>query len=220
MVQKAVIIVSGGMDSVTLLYDKLAKGFDIHVLTFDYGQKHAKEIECATKVCKAIKIPQTVINMKFFSDIATSSLTTKDAEVPEGNYDDENMKQTVVPNRNMVMLAIAAAFAISNKRDYLFYGAHSGDHAIYPDCRPPFIQAMKNAFNLCDWNRVRLEVPYLRMNKADILNIGIPLGVPYQDTWTCYKGGKEACGVCGSCTERLEAFATVGVEDPLVYTKR
>jgi 7-cyano-7-deazaguanine synthase len=219
MVQKGVVIVSGGMDSVTLLYDLHARGYDLHALTFDYGQKHVKEIECAKKNCKALGIPHTIIDMKFFSDIAKSALTTKGEEVPEGNYDDENMKQTVVPNRNMVMLSIAAAFALSHKLDYLFYGAHSGDHAIYPDCRPPFIQAMKNVFNLCDWKRVRLEVPYIKLDKAGILKVGLPLGVPYGDTWTCYKGGKEACGVCGSCTERLEAFKMVNLEDPLPYAK-
>jgi 7-cyano-7-deazaguanine synthase len=215
MVQKAVIIVSGGMDSTTLLYDLANQGFDLHAVTFDYGQKHSKEIACATRNCKALGVPQKIINMKFFAELAGSSLTTKDKDVPEGNYADENMKQTVVPNRNMVMLAIAASFAISSKRDYIFYGAHSGDHAIYPDCRPPFVQAMKNAFNLCDWSRVRLEAPYLRLNKADILKIGFPLSVPYEDTWTCYKGGEKPCGACGSCTERAEAFRIMNIPDPL-----
>lgn len=220
MVQKGVVIVSGGMDSVTLLYDLKFKGFDLHALTFDYGQKHVKETACATKNCKALDVPQKIVDMKFFADIAKSALTTKSKDVPDGNYEDANMKQTVVPNRNMVMLAIAASFALSQKRDYLFYGAHSGDHAIYPDCRPPFIQAMKNAFNLCDWSRVRLEAPYIKLNKADILRIGIPLGVHYEDTWTCYKGEEKACGTCGSCTERLEAFNTIGIPDPLSYMKR
>lgn len=220
MVQKGVVIVSGGMDSVTLMHDLKSKKYDLHALTFDYGQKHKKEIECATKNCEELEIEQDIIDMKFFSDIAKSALTQKDKPVPDGNYADENMKQTVVPNRNMVMLAIAASFALSHKRDYLFYGAHSGDHAIYPDCRQPFIQAMKNAFNLCDWSRVRLEAPYIRLDKAAILKIGLPLGVKYETTWTCYKGGDTACGTCGSCTERLEAFSTIGVQDPLKYAKR
>lgn len=214
MVQKGVIIVSGGMDSATLLYDLAHQGHDLHALTFDYGQKHIKEIECAKKLCATLKIPQKIVPMKFFAELVQSSLTQKDQEVPEGKYDALNMKQTVVPNRNMVMLSIAAAFALSTKRDYLFYGAHSGDHAIYPDCRPPFVNAMRQAFNLCDWNRVRLEAPYLKLNKTDILRIGLPLGVPYENTWSCYKGGEKPCGACGACTERAEAFRTIGVPDP------
>lgn len=137
--------------------------------------------------------------------------------VPEGNYADENMKQTVVPNRNMVLLSIAAAYAIGIKANHLFYGAHAGDHTIYPDCRPAFVSAMTTAFHLCDWSDIILDVPYLHMTKGDIVKRGMSLNVDYSMTWTCYKGGEKPCGKCGSCDERLAAFREAGIKDPVEY---
>jgi 7-cyano-7-deazaguanine synthase len=127
------------------------------------------------------------------------------------------MKATVVPNRNMVMLALATAYAITLKAEAVYYGAHSGDHTIYPDCRPEFIKSMDNTMKLCDWNRIELRVPYMRMTKSDILRIGKELKVDYSHTWTCYKGELTSCGKCGSCRERLEAFEIAGMDDPLTY---
>ena len=214
---KAVLILSGGMDSTTLLYDLIRQGHEVHAVTFDYNQRHRKEIASATAICKKLQVPQKVIDLPVLNDLAPSCLTRDGWEVPEGNYADENMKQTVVPNRNMVFLSLAAAFAIGIRADQLFYGAHAGDHTIYPDCRPAFVSAMTTAFHLCDWSDLVLEVPYLYLTKGDIVRKGLTLGVDYSLTWTCYKGGEKACGVCGSCDERLAAFLDAGATDPLEY---
>ncbi len=216
--EKAVIILSGGMDSTTLLYDIVKSGLlDVHAVTFDYGQRHRKEIEYANKTCEILNVPQKVITLPFFREIAYSSCLTSNQPVPEGHYADENMKLTVVHNRNMILLSIAAAHALNIGATCLYYGAHGGDHAIYPDCRPAFVAAMREAFLICDWNRLILKVPYLVWSKADIVKHGTHLGVNYSLTWTCYNGQDKACGKCGSCTERLEAFARAKTPDPLEY---
>ncbi len=215
--RKAVLILSGGMDSTTLLYDLIDQGYEVHAVTFDYRQKHRREITCAQKICRKLHIPHKIIDIGILNEIAPSSLTREDREVPEGDYTGDTMKQTVVPNRNMVLLSIAASYAIGIPAHSLFYGAHAGDHTIYPDCRPAFVSAMATAFHLCDWNDVILEVPYLYMSKSDIVKRGVALGVDYSMTWTCYKGGEKACGKCGSCDERLAAFREAGVKDPIEY---
>ncbi|HUH78684.1 MAG TPA: 7-cyano-7-deazaguanine synthase QueC [Methanoregula sp.] len=217
MGEQAVIILSGGMDSTTLLYDLIRQGYGVHAVTFDYRQKHRKEIDCAKATCGRLRVPHRIIDAGFLNDIAPSSLTRADWQVPAGGYADETMKQTVVPNRNMVLLSIAAAYAIGTGARRLFYGAHAGDHTIYPDCRPAFVSAMATAFHLCDWNDVILEVPYLYLTKADIVKKGLSLGVDYSMTWTCYAGGEKSCGKCGSCDERLAAFREAGAVDPLEY---
>jgi 7-cyano-7-deazaguanine synthase len=205
------------MDSTTLLYDVISQGFKVHALSFDYHQRHQKELDYALSTCKTLGIPHVVVNLWALGEIASGSLTREEEEIPEGAYDDLSMRQTVVPNRNMVMLALATSFAISIGADAVYYGAHSGDHCIYPDCRPEFIRAMDNAMKLCDWRRIELRAPYSRLTKADILEVGFKLGVDYANTWTCYKGGERACGKCGSCDERLLAFEILGKKDPLPY---
>lgn len=217
MPSTVVVIVSGGMDSVTLLHDVVSQGFKVHGLSFDYEQRHKKELDCAVSNCQKLKVPHVTLDLGILGAIAASSLTRPDQDVPEGAYDGENMKQTVVPNRNMVMLALATSYAISVGADAVYYGAHSGDHTIYPDCRPEFIRVMDNAMKLCDWRRIELRAPYSRFTKADILQIGFKLGVDYADTWTCYNGREKSCGRCGSCDERLMAFEVIGKKDPLEY---
>jgi len=197
--------------------DLIDQEYEVNAVTFDYRQKHSNEIVCARKICQKLHIPHKIIDVGFLNEIAPSSLTRKDWEVPEGNYAGENMKQTVVPNRNMVLLSIAGAYAIGINANHLFYGAHAGDHTIYPDCRPAFVSAMTTAFHLCDWNDVILEVPYQYMSKADIVKRGLSLNVDYSMTWTCYKGGEKPCGKCGSCDERLAAFHENDVTDPVEY---
>ena len=214
---KAVLILSGGMDSTTLLYDLLSQGYEVHAVTFDYRQKHNNEIACAKKTCRKLQVPHKIIDICVLNELAPSCLTREGWEVPEGNYAEESMKQTVVPNRNMVFLSLAASYAIGIGASHLFYAAHAGDHAIYPDCRPVFASAMTTAFHLCDWNDLVLEVPYQHWSKGDIVKRGIALGVDYGLTWTCYKGGKRSCGKCGSCDERLAAFSEAGATDPLEY---
>jgi 7-cyano-7-deazaguanine synthase len=216
---KAVLILSGGMDSTTLLYDLMQEGYDVHAITFDYNQKHNNEIACATKICHTLHVPHTIINLAVLNELAPSCLTRENWDVPEGNYAEESMKQTVVPNRNMVFLSLAASYALGIDAGNLFYAAHAGDHTIYPDCRPAFVSAMATAFHLCDWNDLILRAPYLYWTKTDIVKRGLILGVDYSMTWTCYKGGKRSCGKCGSCDERLAAFREAGATDPLEYEK-
>jgi len=219
--QKKVVILSGGMDSTTLLYDIVAEfgKQNVIALSFDYGQKHVHELSKADATCSKLGVENNIFDLAVLNQIAPSALTRKDWKVPEGHYADENMKQTVVPNRNMVLLSLAASFAMAVKADKLYYGAHAGDHDIYPDCRKEFVDAMKHAIKLADWNEVELLAPYWDIDKSGILKRGIKLGVDYSLTHTCYdpnpKG--ESCGRCGSCTERLEAFFVNSSTDPLSY---
>ncbi|OHD27733.1 MAG: 7-cyano-7-deazaguanine synthase QueC [Spirochaetes bacterium GWC1_27_15] len=222
MKEKAVIILSGGMDSVTLLYDILSRGYDVFALSVNYGQKHSKELVCAKNICKKLNIEHIVLDLSMLSQsvFKKSALTSKETSVPDGYYNDENMKQTVVPNRNMVLLSLATGYAISIGATKIFYGAHAGDHDIYPDCRSEFVDAMKKVIELADWAKVELNAPYLNITKKEILEIGFKLNVDYSNTWTCYKGGEKACGVCGSCQERLEAFNNLNIKDPLDYESK
>jgi len=216
--KSAVLILSGGMDSATLMYHLLAEGYDLRCLSIDYGQRHIRELVAAKELCEILGVehktaPLIGINPLF----GESSLTNREVDVPEGHYEDENMKVTVVPNRNMIMLAVAAAWGISTKSGFLAYAAHAGDHTIYPDCRPEFIEAMAKAIAICDFHGLELIAPFQGLSKGEICSIGLELGVPFEKTWTCYKGGDLACGKCGSCTERLEAFEFAGAKDPLPY---
>lgn len=217
MTLKTTLILSGGMDSTTLLYHLLDHGHAVECVGIDYGQRHKKELKCAAQVCAELGLWFEVIDLSGVGKLLTgSSQTDPTVPVPEGHYAAENMKLTVVPNRNMFMLAAAGAVAISRKSDVLAYGAHSGDHTIYPDCRPDFVDAMNKSFQLCDWHHLELEAPFLHMDKGDICKIGVSLKVPYEKTWTCYVGGDVPCGKCGACQERAEAFAKAGVPDPLL----
>jgi len=216
---RCVIILSGGMDSTTLLYKILQEKKEVYALSFNYGQKHKKELEYAKKTCQSLKISHKIIELNSLTNaglFGQSSLTSSET-VPEGHYAAENMKSTVVPNRNMIMLSMAVAYAISLDCGAVFYGAHAGDHAIYPDCRPIFVERMQLAAEVCHYFPVQIIAPYLHQNKGDIVAEGTKLGVNYAQTWTCYKGGEKACGKCGSCTERLEAFKQNGIQDPLPY---
>ncbi len=215
--QKAVVILSGGMDSTTLLYDAIDQGYEVYALSFDYNQKHKRELESAKATCLLLGVPHKVMDLSVLNELAPSSLTRDDWEVPEGHYADENMKQTVVPNRNMVMLSLATSYTIGLEANLLFYGAHSGDHDIYPDCRLEFVEQLGKTIEMCDWNTVTLQAPYINIDKGDIAIRGKELGVDYSKTWTCYKGRGKACGKCGSCVERLEAFEKAGIKDPLEY---
>ncbi len=219
---KKVLILSGGMDSVTLLY-KLVKDagkVNVYALTLNYGQRHAKEIECAKWNCNYLGINHLIVDITSIAPLLKGSALTDNLEVPDGNYADENMKVTVVPNRNMIFLSLAIAYAVSLGAEEVYYGAHTGDHAIYPDCRPIFIEKMNAAAAVSNYEAVKIVTPFSTMDKGDIVKMGTKLGVPYEHTWTCYKGLEKACGTCGSCTERLEAFKKAGKQDPLPYFKK
>jgi len=214
---KTVLILSGGMDSATLLYELLDQGDSVEAIGVNYRQRHAKELDCAAALCKGVGVRFDVLDLSSLSQfLVGSSQTDPTVEVPFGRYDEPSMKQTVVPNRNMFMLAAAGAVAIARKADRLAYGAHAGDHTIYPDCRPEFVEAMVYALRRCDWHPLVLAAPFLYMSKGDIARRGVHLGVPFEKTWTCYVGGDRPCGRCGACVERAEAFAFAGVTDPLL----
>lgn len=220
---KVVQIISGGMDSVTLLHF-LTKHLkcEVTTLSFNYGQKHVRELQMAKANAAACGVNHQIIDLPFISELFKSDLLSSGGAIPEGHYEAENMKQTVVPNRNMIMASIAVGYGQSLGFQYLSLGVHAGDHAIYPDCRAEFIEAFKGAVELSDWNPFSIRAPFQRMTKVEILEMGLSLSpaVDYSTTWTCYKGEESACGVCGSCQERLAAFAACGMEDPLPYTDR
>lgn len=216
---KAVVVHSGGMDSTTLLYQVLHKGYETFALTFDYGQRHKKEIQYAENICKELGISWRLADLSAISPLLSgSALTSPDIKVPEGHYADENMKLTVVPNRNAIMLAIAVGYAVSIKAEAVFVGVHAGDHPIYPDCRPEFIKSFNRTAQLGTEGhavkRFRINAPFLYMKKKDIVSVGMKLGVPYEKTWSCYKGGERHCGKCGTCVERKEAFKLAKIADP------
>jgi 7-cyano-7-deazaguanine synthase len=218
---KAVLIYSGGLDSTTLLYLYRALGHEVQALGIDYGQRHAVELQHALLLARDLGVPYRVADLRGISDLfAGSSQTSPDVPVPEGHYAEESMKVTVVPNRNMVMLSLATALAVSLRYDAVAYAAHSGDHAIYPDCRKDFTDALRRAILLADWHPVNLETPFIGKSKAEIVAIGSKLGVPFEKTWSCYRGGRLHCSRCGTCVERREAFALAGVHDPTEYEVR
>ena len=212
----SVIIVSGGLDSITLLYDK-AETIALAV-SFDYGQNHgAKELPFAAHHCRKLGIPHITIPLSFMYRYFKSSLLDGAEAIPEGHYAEENMKSTVVPFRNGIMLAIATGIAESHGMKRVYIANHGGDHTIYPDCRPDFIQAMDGAATAGTFVNVRIEAPYTNITKADIVRRGTALGVDYSKTWSCYKGSDVHCGKCGTCVERKEAFLEAGVKDPTEY---
>lgn len=217
MKEKAVVIYSGGMDSFTILNKALAEGFDLYALTFNYGQKHGKEIEFAKQVCLELGVHHRIIDITAINQLLQSSSLTSSIEIPEGHYEAANMKSTVVPNRNMILLSLAIGYAVDIGANKVYYGAHSGDHAIYPDCRPDFVHAMNRVAKLANYEPVDIVTPYLNSTKGEILADGLKMGLDYGKTWTCYNGRERACGKCGSCIERLEAFAENNATDPLSY---
>ena len=217
---KSLVVHSGGMDSTVLLYQLLQAGDEVKALSINYGQRHSRELEAARALCAELGVEHRVADLSGLSDLlAGSALTSSDIEVPEGHYAEDNMKATVVPNRNMILLSVAAGWAISSKYDRIAYAAHSGDHAIYPDCRNEFAEALDGAIRLADWHEVSLYRPFVDMTKADIVSLGAKLGVPFEKTWSCYKGQDLHCGRCGTCVERREAFYLAGVEDPTTYAE-
>ena len=212
----SVIIVSGGMDSITMLYefkDQIALG-----VSFNYGSNHNnREIPFAEMHCKRLGIPHITIDLGFMPQYFKSSLLEGADAIPEGNYDEENMKSTVVPFRNGIMLSIAIGIAESNGLDQVFIANHGGDHTIYPDCRPEFINAIDSAANAGTFNNVRVVAPYTKITKSDIARRGKELGLDYTETWSCYKGGEKHCGKCGTCVERKEALRDAGIDDNTEY---
>jgi 7-cyano-7-deazaguanine synthase len=222
-----VAIVSGGMDSVTLAYHLAARGDALHLLSFDYGQRHgSRELDCAAQCARDLGAVWDRIDLSGIRDLISASSLTSDQAVPDGHYAEQTMKATVVPNRNMMMLSIAAAIAVSEKADAVATGVHGGDHFIYPDCRPEFVAAASAAVLIGNTGGFAaagfrgIEAPFVHHDKAWIAGEGDRLGVPWHHTWSCYKGGDVHCGRCGTCVERREAFHLAGVNDPTEYADR
>lgn len=210
------IIVSGGMDSITLLHEYSER--IALAITFDYGSNHAKkEIACAKAHCADLGIEHIIIPLGFIHDYFKSSLLEGADAIPEGHYADETMKSTVVPFRNGIMLSIACGLAESRGLHYVMIANHGGDHAIYPDCREGFINAMNQAMKQGTYEGIGILAPYTNITKSDIARRGHAIGVDYTKTWSCYKGGEKHCGKCGTCVERKEAFAVAGIKDPTDY---
>ena len=215
---KTILIYSGGLDSTVLLYSLKAQGRDVKALSINYGQRHSKELEFAKKNCAALNVEHRIVDLSCIKPLLAGSSQTDDSvAVPEGHYAAENMKLTVVPNRNSIMLNVAAAWAISTKYDTIAYAAHSGDHAIYPDCREEFVDALNKTLSYADWHVVQIERPFIGITKGDIVKLGHKLSVPFIDTYSCYRGGSIPCGKCGTDVERRLAFKEAGVTDPTVY---
>jgi 7-cyano-7-deazaguanine synthase len=216
---KTIVICSGGLDSVSLAHRIAAEQQLIGLLSFDYGQRHRKELDYAAACAERLGVPHQIIDIRPIGSHLTGSALTDNIDVPDGHYAEETMKATVVPNRNAIMLAIAFGLAAAQKADAVAVAVHGGDHFIYPDCRPGFIdafQVMQDAA-LDGYASVKLQAPYVNATKADIVTDGAKHGTPFAETWSCYKGGARHCGRCGTCVERREAFHLAGVADPTDY---
>lgn len=215
-----VVILSGGLDSSTILAS-VANKFsrkNVNAVHFFYGQRHQREKESAQKIAEYYNIHLHHIDLSgTFSAIKGNALTDiENVEVPEGHYTDPSMQITVVPFRNLIFISSAAALAASIGATNIYMGVHSGDHPIYPDCRPAFIHAAQEVLRLGHYESIKLKTPFVNKSKGEILEIGMKLKVPYELTWTCYKGEAEPCGKCGACVERAEAFKENGAEDPIL----
>ena len=212
----SVIITSGGMDSTTMLYefkDQIALA-----ITFDYGStQNGRERQCAITHCQRLGIRHIIIRLDFMRQYFKSALLENADAIPDGNYDDENMKSTVVPFRNGIMLAIACGIAESNGLRRVLIANHAGDHSIYPDCQPEFMNAMSQAMQSGTYDHVEVFAPYTNISKAEIAKHGAALGLDYSETYSCYKGGEHHCGTCGTCTERRQALREAGIQDTTIY---
>lgn len=201
---KVIVILSGGLDSTVVLHKLIRDGHDVSCISFDYGQKHSKELECARYWTERLCLHHEIIKL---DGIFNGSSLTNDKPMPMGDYSVETMKDTVVPNRNMVMLSIAISKAISCGYDAVAYGAHSGDREVYPDCRREFVEAIRLVASFCDWRQIEILVPLIDMSKREIVGLAEGLCIDLNKTWSCYEGGTDPCGKCGSCHARQEAIS-------------
>jgi 7-cyano-7-deazaguanine synthase len=216
---KTIVVCSGGLDSVSLAHNIAAKGELMGLISFDYGQRHKKELEFAAASAVRLGVFHQIMVMRAIGSQLTGAALTDDVDVPDGHYAEETMRITVVPNRNAIMLTIAFGVAAARQADAVAIAVHGGDHFIYPDCRPGFIDSFDamQRHALDGYASVKLLAPYVTGSKADIVTDGAKHGTPFVETWSCYKGGERHCGRCGTCVERREAFHLAGVTDPTDY---
>ncbi len=216
--RSTVLILSGGLDSTVLLHHLLDQGHAVRALLVDYGQRHRKELAYAAATGGRQGVECRTADLSSIAPLlAGSSLVDAARPLPTGGYALDNMRSTVVRNRNLIMLAVAAGWAMDLRAGNVAFAAHHGYHTLYPDCTPAFIEAAAEAIRRADWRQVQLVAPFARLTKAEIVARGTDLGVPFEQTWSCYAGGDEQCGRCGTCVERREAFAAAGVPDPTRY---
>ena len=218
---KGVLILSGGIDSSTLLFHLIDRGYEVHALTFNYGQRHSKEIEYAKKIAEYAKnfgeVSHKIVDISSVHDLIATGALTGEEEVPKDFYTEETQRATIVPNRNMILLSIAVGYAVKVGAGEVFYAAHRSDYSVYPDCRKEFVKALDTAVYLANiWTPVEIRAPFIDMTKAEIVSLGLKLGVPYDLTWSCYEGGEKPCLSCGTCLERTEAFLLNNTRDPLL----
>lgn len=215
---KVIVLVSGGMDSVTALHDAAVNHEVVAGLSFDYGSKHnSRELPFAAHHCKELGVKHELVALGFINELFASDLLRSGGDIPEGHYEAENMKQTVVPFRNGILLAVAAGYAESIGAEGVVIAAHSGDHAIYPDCRETFLGPIGEAIRAGTYAGIEVLRPFVGMRKEDIAAVGAERGVNFAMTWSCYKGERLHCGKCGTCIERKEAFSLAGLNDPTGY---
>jgi len=219
MEKKAVVVLSGGMDSASLLYWAKANYKTVSAISINYGQRHSKELDCARTLCGLTDVEYDVVDLSSIKSLLKGNALTDNIEVPEGHYESSSMKLTVVPNRNMLLLSVALCSACVKDADVVLYGAHFGDHAIYPDCRKEFVEALDKASRLCWYKEIKIVAPFVDKTKTDIARLGTELGVQFEHTWSCYKGEEKHCGKCGTCVERIEAFSDSGIEDITEYAE-
>ena len=217
---RALAVASGGMDSSTLCYWLRDRQWLDLVVSVDYGQRHRRELDSAKIIANHLGVEHLVVDLTALGAQLGGSALTDDIDVPHGHYAEDNMKITVVPNRNMIMLAAAGGIAVARGLSAVCTAVHAGDHFVYPDCRPAFIESCSQTLTVATdgFGSVAVEAPFVMMTKAEIAALGDQLGVPWADTWTCYEGGDVHCGRCATCVERIEAFAIAEVDDPTTYT--
>jgi 7-cyano-7-deazaguanine synthase len=219
MPQQCVAVYSGGLDSTTLLYHLRAEGFSLKALSVDYGQRHREREQAAAQtLCARLGLEQRVVDLTALVEfLGRNSLSDLSVAVPEVEYAAASMRLTTVANRNMILLAVAIAWAAGLRYEAVAFGAHGGEYTPYPDCRPAFAEAMDQAAQVCDWEPMRVLAPFVAWDKAAIVRRGAELGVPFELTWSCYQGGETQCGRCGTCLDRRQAFAKAGIPDPTQY---
>lgn len=215
---QTVVVLSGGLDSTTLLYHLLHEGHALKALSIQYGQRHSRELESARQICRLTSIEHRVVDLSGLSSVfGHNALTDASINVPHGEYDTSNMAVTAVPNRNMILLSIAIGWAIALQYDSVAFGAHSGEYTPYADCQPEFAAAMNSAARVCDRKPIELLAPFVHWDKAAIVKRGHDLGVPFELTWSCYEGGNLHCGQCSTCLDRQKAFRKNTLVDPVKY---
>ena len=215
---RTLIVLSGGMDSAVVLAHAKQTGLDCCVVHFQYGSKHnERELPAVQSLAQHYNVPLTIIHLPFINELFKSDLLQSGGDVPDGHYQDLSMRRTVVPFRNGIMLSIAAGLAESLEIQSIMLGNHAGDHVIYPDCRMDFTEALSDAIRLGTYTQTHLVTPFVKLTKIDIAKRGHELGVPFELTWSCYKGREKHCGKCGTCNERIEAFQKAEIEDPTIY---